>query len=318
MSSDTTTSTKKRRGRRGAAADDDASAPPSSQVLLPTATSFDLLHGAFEQVRRARLIQLIVTGVALAAVVGVLAIATTAWIDGSQIEAERRNQEQQLADRQQALVAVADIGPLQRDQMQAYIDSRGSDLELVTAADLPMVELIDQLESAFPAGVTVHSLSVTSSEPSSAPAPPPDPDELAGAGDGADADGEEGGEEGAGTAPTAPSAPQPQASNHQLTITTQVSGFPVLEQLVNQTSTLAVFTSAPEVSWSGGSEGLSVTLTAQLAAGTLTSRARQIASELDASAPAESLADELMQPGDEDTSGNAPDGPQIDDTDGEG
>lgn len=297
MSATDTAEPKGRRLSRKKAADAPQIAPGK---LVPTATAFDLLHGAYEKVRRARLIQLIASGVALITVVGVVVLGVTTYLETGQIEASKASQQAQLAERQRDLIEIANIGPLQRDQMQSYIDTRGADLAAVTAGDLALVEILDQLQTVFPAGVEVQSLVVAptgaSASSSSAAA-----DDLLDDGEGAPAP------------DTAPAASSREAL-HTITLTAQVPGFAALEQLVAATANLALFADTPEVTWSGGSEGLSVTLTGQVAPETQTRRATTTAAQLTVQeAPTAGVADDQLTPGELDSSLDAPDdGPQLD------
>lgn len=133
----------------------------SDDELKPAVTSFDLLDGAFLKVARARLMRLLVVGAMALGIVGFGAQSMLVRLDASEIDAQREDADAQLATLKQQVAEEADTGGLTRQQMQGHINDLGVGAATVAYNDIPIQEVLTELESRTPGNVRITDISIS-------------------------------------------------------------------------------------------------------------------------------------------------------------
>jgi hypothetical protein len=125
-----------------------------------TVTGFDLLEGAFEKVRRARLFQLLAVGLAAAACVGIAAQSIVVRFTTESLSVDRQNAVEDLGELTQILSQEADTRGLNRAEMERYLAQFGEDVAAAAQLDAPVGSLVTMMDGATPPQVEIRSLSV--------------------------------------------------------------------------------------------------------------------------------------------------------------
>lgn len=219
-----------------------AGARPVPLQLIPAATSFDFLEGAFRASQRARQVFL---GFALAAIAGVgalILLGVVAIVGASQDRATLVGLSGQTAQMNQAIKQAG--GPANEAELNQHLSERKTAVRAAVGGEVDVPALLKQLQQATPSGVQLTGITIGSS---------------------------------AGTAPTAGSASTQTSTNasRQVTITANVSSLPQVEALQTALSHVSLVQGV-SAKWSGNVPSVTVTVTATIADSALTSRAQEI------------------------------------------
>lgn len=124
----------------------------------PSATAFDLLDGAFVKVARARLVRLLSAGAAAVVIAFVALQSLWVRLDASEIDHRRRAADQRFLEVKEQVTRESNTGGLTRKQMEDHLQSLGRGAAVVAHNDLPLQELLAEIESRTPGNVTVTQL----------------------------------------------------------------------------------------------------------------------------------------------------------------
>lgn len=244
---------------------DSGSAPRGVIQLIPAATAFDFLEGAFRRTQRARQVFLAFVVASIAVVGALVMIGVTAVVangrDSSSLDSLQVQQAQVNA---KLHVKVSGVDPV---VVQAHLAERQAAIHEAAGTEIDSSAILIALQSATPTGVVLTNVVVGSS---SLTAP------TAGAVTAAPTT----------TPAAAGSTPAPAAvpAARQLTVTASVKNLSGVLALQDAVSAINLISNV-QVTWSGTVPAVVVTLTATVSDRALTPRAKASVPSLGSAAP---------------------------------
>lgn len=211
-------------------------------VLVPSTTAFDFHNGAFARSERTRLTGLILNGAALVAAATCLLLGVQGLAASYTSQDELTSASTHLTQVYSELSTLDSAGGFSTQELTAHIKTRQSTLTAAVGGEVDTIAVIEALQTSAPSGVSITSITFGSASQDSS-------------------DSSSGKEAAVSSAPPT-----------TVTIEAVASGFALLSTWSTALAAVPAI-AGPDLTWSGGGDHVSVTVTATLTDAALSSRA---------------------------------------------